>query len=320
MKRKIKILELFGGIGAPRKAFLNLGFEVQSDYVEINKNVVEVYNKIYEENNVPLDVVSFKTNKEYDYLIAGFPCQPFSQAGKRLGFNDPRGKLYKDTLRIINEVSPNKIILENVKGILRKENIWIIKEIEKKLIEMEYSVLVKTLNSFEYGFRQKRERVFIIATKTNSKKLIWEDFIFMNFINKNSYNKKFSIKDFKTNSKKIPLNNIKELNNFWVIPRSSDGKLINGSYNRIWKINKQLGTIASSNTPKIGFIPKDNNFLYYRKLTPKESFLFMGFSNEDYRKVKHFPPSILFHTTGNSMIVGIIELIIIFLELLKNNQ
>lgn len=171
----LNILELFGGIGAPRKAFNNLNLSIKSDYIEFDSKIVEVYNILYNEKNIAKNVKEFKSaNKKYDYLIAGFPCQPFSQAGKRLGFEDERGKLYKDTLRIIDETLPNNIILENVKGILRKENKWIIDEIILHLKKLDYNVIFKVINSQDLNFIQKRERIFIIASK--NKKLNLNDF------------------------------------------------------------------------------------------------------------------------------------------------
>lgn len=309
------ILELFGGIGAPRKAFNNLKINVKSDYIEFDNKVVEVYNLLYNENNFEKDVRNFESNKiKYDYLIAGFPCQPFSQAGKRLGFNDERGKLYKDTLRIIKETLPSNIILENVKGILRKENIWIIEEIIDYLKNLNYYVIKKIINSQNLNYLQKRERIFIIASK--NKKITLENFdkfIAEEIKNENEkFKPKYNIKSF-SNSEFHKLEEIDEKGNFWVIPRKSDGKLINGSYNRIWKIEKSLGTIASSNVPKIGLIYKDK--LYYRRLTPKEAFLYMGFDLEDYKKIENkITKNRIYHVSGNSMVVGVMEKIIKYLE------
>ncbi|BDV03224.1 DNA (cytosine-5-)-methyltransferase [Candidatus Hepatoplasma crinochetorum] len=310
-----KILELFGGIGAPRKAFNNLKINIKSDYVEFDNKVVEVYNLLYNEKNLNQDVRNFKSKKnKYNYLIAGFPCQPFSQAGKRLGFNDERGKLYKDTLRIIKETLPDNIILENVKGILRKENIWIIEEIINYLKKLDYYVIKKIINSQDLNYLQKRERIFIIASKIKKITLNnFNEFIIEEIKNeKEKFRPKYDIKNF-LNAEFHKLKEIDEKSNFWVIPRKSDGKLINGSYNRIWKIEKSLGTIASSNVPKIGLIYKDK--LYYRRLTPKEAFLHMGFDLSDYEKIENkITKNRIYHVSGNSMVVGVMEKIIKYLE------
>lgn len=310
----LNILELFGGIGAPRKAFNNLNINIKSDYIEFDNKVVEIYNILYNENNIAKNVKEFNVkNKEYDYLIAGFPCQPFSQAGKRLGFEDERGKLYKDTLRIIDETLPNNIILENVKGILRKENKWIIDEIISHLENLNYYVISKVINSQDLNFIQKRERIFIIASKIKKLNLKdFEDHLNNEKIRKN--HKNYTIKDFNLKENFYNLNKIDEKNNYWIIPRKKDGKLIGGSYNRIWKINKSLGTIASSNVPRIGI--EYNGKLYYRRLTPKESFHYMGFDDSDYNLIKDkITKNRIYHVSGNAMVVGVIETIIKYLKL-----
>ena len=311
----IKIIELFGGIGAPRKALKNLGINVETVYVENSKKVVDVYNTIYNENEETIDIRNFKAKKDnYELLIAGFPCQPFSQAGKRLGFEDERGKLYKDTLRIIEETLPDNIILENVKGILRKENKWIIDEIVSFLENLNYSVIYKVMNAYEFGYIQKRERIFVIASKTKKLDLdYFEDYLDKY---KKFDNRKNEIKEFFNQESEILTYNvdeIKEAENYFIIPRKKDGKLISGSYNRIWKYGKALGTITISNTLKIGIIKNDK--LYYRQITPKEAFLSMGFTEKDYNLIENskISKSSINFVAGNSMVVGIIEIIINFI-------
>lgn len=311
----IKIIELFGGIGAPRKALNNLGVNVKTVYVENNKKVIDVYNAIYNENEEKRDVKNFKPKKDkYELLVGGFPCQPFSIAGKRLGFEDERGKLYKDTLRIIEETLPDNIILENVKGILRKENIWIIEEIVSFLENLNYSVIYKVINAYDFGNMQKRERIFIIASKI--KKLNLESFEKYLEPYKKFDNRKNEIKEFFNQESEIltyDIDKVKEAENYFIIPRKKDGKLISGSYNRVWKYGKAIGTITISNTLKIGLIK--NNKLYYRQITPKEGFLSMGFSEIDYNSIKNskISKSSINFVAGNSMIVGIMEIIISFI-------
>lgn len=128
MKRLIKILELFGGIGAPRKALINLGIDHKAiDYVEINEQAVRAYNALYDNRYKPQTVVGY--NLRPDILIHGSPCQDFSRAGKRLGGNDEdktRSSLMWETLRIIENMGkwkPKYVIWENVTGVLDKDMI-----------------------------------------------------------------------------------------------------------------------------------------------------------------------------------------------------
>lgn len=102
----IKILELFGGIGAPRKALLNLGYPHKAiDYVEIDEKSVRTYNALYDHLHKPQSVVGW--NLKPDILVHGSPCQDFSRAGKRLGGNDEdktRSSLMWETIRIIENM------------------------------------------------------------------------------------------------------------------------------------------------------------------------------------------------------------------------
>lgn len=102
----IKILELFGGIGAPRKALINLGVNHKAiDYVEIDGHAVRAYNALYDPRYKPQSVIGY--NIRPDILIHGSPCQDFSRSGKRLGGKDEdktRSSLMFETLRIIENM------------------------------------------------------------------------------------------------------------------------------------------------------------------------------------------------------------------------
>ncbi len=163
----MKVLELFGGIGAPRAALERLGIKATYKLVEFDKNVVNVYNKLWNEENETIDIRNFKTTDHYDLVVAGFPCQPFSNAGKSQGFDDEkgRGNLFKEAIRVIKETNPKYVILENVKGILQKKHIWIIEEINQQLGKMGYLVNTGLLNAKQYGSIQARERVYIYGIK-----------------------------------------------------------------------------------------------------------------------------------------------------------
>jgi len=162
----IKVLELFSGIKASSRALLNLKFNVEDESIDYDKRVIEVQNKLWDTDIIPRDVRDYKGEfKKFDLVVAGFPCQPFSNAGKSQGFDDEKGRgdLFVETLRIIKEVMPDNVILENVKGILQQKHKWIIKEIENQLIEMGYKIHTQLINAKHY-IPQNRERVFIMAS------------------------------------------------------------------------------------------------------------------------------------------------------------
>ena len=121
----IKILELFGGIGAPRKALINLGIEHKSiDYVEFNEKAVRSYNAMFDNRYQPQTVVGYDLKP--DILVHGSPCQDFSIAGKQYGGNvedGTRSSLMFETIRIIENLGvwkPRVVIWENVTNVLSK--------------------------------------------------------------------------------------------------------------------------------------------------------------------------------------------------------
>ena len=124
MKNKIKLLELFGGIGAPRKALENIGYEVKSiDYVEILPQAVKAYNELFDNSYKPQSVLDWNLN--VDMLVHGSPCQDFSTAGLN-DLSSGRSILYERTLEIVEKLlnpRPKYIIWENVVGLLHKNNI-----------------------------------------------------------------------------------------------------------------------------------------------------------------------------------------------------
>ena len=111
----------------------------------------------------------------------------------------------------------------------------------------------------------------------------------------------------------------KEYTNFYVIPRGSDGKLINGSYNRVWKKEKHCGAINLTKIQEIGE-KDDMNNLRIRKLTPKECWRLMGFDDEDFEKAEQVNSNTqLYKQAGNSIVVNVLEAILTNL-LLTNEQ
>ena len=98
-------------------------------------------------------------------MLAGFPCQAFSQAGKREGFDDTRGTLFFDVARILNFHKPKAFLLENVKGLKNHDQGKTLQTIIRVLNKMDYNLHVEVLNAKHYGLPQNRERIFIVGFK-----------------------------------------------------------------------------------------------------------------------------------------------------------
>jgi len=133
-------------------------------FSEIDKYAIQVYNKHFNHKNYG-DITKIKSESlpDFDLLVGGFPCQSFSIAGKRGGFNDTRGTMFFEIARIVREKQPRLLLLENVKGLLSHDKGNTFFTIISTLDELGYDCQWQVLNSKNFGVPQNRERVFIIG-------------------------------------------------------------------------------------------------------------------------------------------------------------
>lgn len=162
-EKKFKFIDLFAGIGGFRIPFEELnGENVFSS--EIDKFASKTY-EVNFKNKISGDIklISEKTIPPFDILLAGFPCQPFSNAGLKKGFKDERGMLFFEIKRIIKYHLPKVILLENVKGLKNHKNGTTLIKMKKILNEVGYKVYDKILNAKNFGVPQNRERIYIVG-------------------------------------------------------------------------------------------------------------------------------------------------------------
>ena len=134
-------------------------------YSEIDKYAIQIYEKHFRGHKNYGDATTIipETIPDFDLLVGGFPCQAFSIAGKRRGFEDTRGTLFFDIARIIKVKQPRLFVLENVKGLLNHNKGETFTTILQTIDELGYDVQWEVLNSKHFGVPQNRERVFIIG-------------------------------------------------------------------------------------------------------------------------------------------------------------
>lgn len=134
-------------------------------YSEIDKYAIKVYERQFNGHRNYGDATAINPTDlpDIDLLVGGFPCQAFSVAGKRLGFNETRGTLFFDIARILKEKQPRHLVLENVKGLLSHDSGRTFTTIIGVLTDLGYSVEWQVLNSKNFGVPQNRERVYIIG-------------------------------------------------------------------------------------------------------------------------------------------------------------
>lgn len=164
-KGKFKFIDLFAGIGGIR-----LGFESVDGECVFSSEWDSHAQKTYSANfgEVPYgDITKIKAEEipPFDVLLAGFPCQPFSQAGLKKGFGDIRGTLFFDIVRIVDHHRPRVVFLENVRNLGTHDKGNTLKVITETLEKLGYKVFPKVLNAKDFGLPQNRARIYIIGFK-----------------------------------------------------------------------------------------------------------------------------------------------------------
>lgn len=169
MNKNFKYIDLFAGIGGMRIPFDELGGECVFTS-EFDKYAQQTYEANFNEmpdgdiRNIDLEQIP-----KHDLLLAGFPCQAFSHAGLKKGFDDTRGTLFFDIAKILKMHKPKAFLLENVKGLKSHDGGYTFKKIIDTLNSIGYQTLEhQVLNARDFGLPQNRERVFIVGFWKNT--------------------------------------------------------------------------------------------------------------------------------------------------------
>lgn len=169
--KTIKFIDLFAGIGGIRKGFElaceERGLKTKCVFTsEIKPYAVDVLKQNHPGEKIHGDITKIDENKipNFDFLLAGFPCQAFSMAGKRLGFQDTRGTLFFDVARILKAKKPKGFVLENVEGLVNHDGGKTLEVILNTLDELGYYVTAQVLNAKDFGVPQERKRIYIVGS------------------------------------------------------------------------------------------------------------------------------------------------------------
>ena len=185
VKNQVKFIDLFAGIGGLRlgfeQAFNRNGFDAKCVMTsEIKPFALNVLKHNYPHEFTVGDITKVKLEAipDFDFLLGGFPCQPFSAAGNRHGFLDTRGTLFFEIEKIIEAKRPYGFVLENVEGIVKHDLLdkrdkmgRTLSTILEKLTKLGYKVNWNVLNAAEFGLPQARKRVFIVGTRAEKVSL-----------------------------------------------------------------------------------------------------------------------------------------------------
>ncbi len=321
LENNLKVLELFGGIGACSTALkrLNIPYEIV-DYVEIDKYAVKSFNAIHNTNFEPQDISSWNKNVKVDLIMHGSPCQDFSLAGKQAGGDKDSGtrsSLMYETLRIVEKLRPRYVVWENVKNILSKKHKHNFDAYLEKLKELGYSNYYQVLNSNDYGIPQNRERVFTISVLGNHKfefpqkqelKLRLKDLL------EDSVDKKYYLNNETIDN--IILNNQDTIEN--IIKNNNKRAKHQQELLQSKEICRCIPAGTHGSTPHLLKTVVSENPLKIRKLTAKECWRLMGFNDEEFEKAEKVNSNTqLYKQAGNSIVVNVLTTI--FKELLKED-
>lgn len=334
-KNAIKYLELFAGVGGFRtaieRAARRTGLKTECvGFSEIDKNAIKTYKANFGENKNEIeigDITSLdsedkiKNLPNFDVLLAGFPCQPFSLMGEKGGFDDSRGTLFFHIANILAIKKPDFFILENVRGLKTHDNGKTFERIIQILTEdLGYNVRPELLNSLDFGVPQVRRRLFFIGVKNKKN---FNNVAEPNFIKnpkRRKYNTVWHLLENKVDDK------------YYLSERLIKTILSNGSGN-YWsksEINRIFARPLTASMHKMHRANQDNyysdDFIYgkfneekvvlakngksrIRRITPLEAFRLQGFDDMFVKnaKVAGVSDTQLYKQAGNAITVNVAE-------------
>jgi DNA (cytosine-5)-methyltransferase 1 len=303
---KLTMIDLFAGTGAFTKAFENTG-QVEcvfaNDMVKWSK---EIYDANFNHKLTLGDLNDIKVDAipKHDILTGGFPCQPFSIAGKQEGFHDERSNVFWKILAIIDYHKPSCVILENVKNLVSHDNGKTFETIKKNLLERDYHIQFKVLNTSEItGIPQNRERIYIVCIKS---KAVFDQFTL----------------DF-PKIEKASVSSLLEpdvKDKYYYTDKSSTWDLVKTNvvkkntvyqYRRVY-VRENKSSECPTLTANMGSgghnVPLVLDDKGIRKLTPRECFYFQGFPSS-YQLPSNLSDANLYKLAGNAVSVPVVELI-----------
>jgi len=287
-------IDLFAGVGGIRLGMESAGFST------VFANDIDPKAKItYDLNSeCPMTVGDIREIDDipaFNCLTGGFPCQPFSVSGKRLGFQDTRGTLFFRVAELLNENRPETFLLENVKGLYTHDGGNTFKTIVGVLEDLGYNVHHKILNSMNYGVPQNRERVFIIGFKDKVDFSFPEPIPLSTSVRDlldDEVDERFYIREDHKHYKPISKGVV------------DPDKIYQWRWSYLRENRKNVcpTLLASYMQPTLVYTDKG-----IRGITPREGFRLQGFP--DSFQIPDLPDKVLMHQVGNSVTVPVIEAI-----------
>ncbi|WP_436860470.1 DNA cytosine methyltransferase [Mammaliicoccus lentus] len=300
------MISLFAGVGG-----IDLAFEQTKKFKtvfsnEFDKNANLTYNQNFEMKCNSQDIHDLSTDSmpNVDILLSGFPCQAFSVAGYRRGFEDERGDLFFETLRFIRDLSPQIVFLENVKNLVSHDNGNTFKVIREALISHGYHIKYQVLNAKDYGdIPQNRERIYVVGFKNKEH--------FKNFVFPDPMPLTKPLKDVIDFESKIDDRYYYTEEKYEFFPILKESIV---DQNRIYQwrrkyVRENKSNVVPTLTANMGTgghnVPLILTKHGIRKLTPRECFNIQGFPKQF--KLPDIAISHLYKQAGNSVAVPVVR-------------
>jgi DNA (cytosine-5)-methyltransferase 1 len=310
-----KFIDLFAGIGGFRSGFEKHDCECVFTS-EIDAHAQEMYGLNYGDTvHSDITQIDEKEIPNHDILLAGFPCQPFSIAGEKKGFNDTRGTLFFDIERILKEKMPKVVVLENVKHFKSHDKGNTLKVVLTALQELGYTTNWQVLNAKDFGVPQNRERTIIVGA------LNGVEFDFSKLERKEPIAIKEILEEEREDFEYLKESEYTLIEN----PKRQPSGLIFAGYRNknmrtkgvqantehLSRVHKQPNRIYSSDGTHPTLSSQESAGRYYiyhqgkvRKLTIKECYRLMGFS-DNFKLIGS--KAKLYNRVGNSIVIPMVE-------------
>jgi DNA (cytosine-5)-methyltransferase 1 len=317
VSRKFKMAGLFAGVGGIELGFEKAGFEpVFANEIDEKASITYMANHKHKLITKDVNKLGAFEIPKIDVLAGGFPCQAFSVAGYRKGFKDPRGNVFWEIIRLLEDKKPQVVFLENVKNLTSHDSGKTFRIIRESLAEIGYYIHFAVLNASEYGgVPQNRERIYVVGFRNKKS--------FNNFLFPGPMKKKPNLKDFIYFDKKV--------DDVYYYEDRYMSKLLRKTITRSdtvyqWRrqyVRENKSNLCPTLTANMGTgghnVPLIFTKYGIRKLTPRECFNLMGFP-KNFRLPKELALGHLYKQAGNAVVVGVVERIAINILAALNNE
>lgn len=301
-----KVVGLFGGVGGIELGFEQAGFEsIWANEIDEKAAITYQLNHSHHLEVKSINDVDAKEVPDHDVLVGGFPCQAFSIAGYRKGFEDERGNVFFEVIRLIEKKQPRVVLLENVKNLVSHDNGNTFTVIKEALEAHGYRIKHKVMNGMEYGnVPQNRERIYIVAFKHD------EDYLNFDFPDPIPLTTKLSDAiDFESRLDD-KLYYTAEKYHFY---DQLEANIVSPETVYQWRrqyVRENKSNVCPTLTANMGTgghnVPLVLTNHGIRKLSPKECFNIQGFP-EDFQLPIGVAQSHLYKQAGNSVVVPVVR-------------